>query len=130
MLDYSWEKKAYCVWDVAGRQVIETGDVDFDEGTALATTPLKLISLDNMWSIEAIVDKRPAGTGSLPQVEYHVKWLDVEEFTWEPLSVVKDTAALRIWRARHNPVALFTALRIETGPSVPTSFTLLSSPTD
>jgi transposase InsO family protein len=101
MLGYSWEKKAYRVFDPASNQVLETGDVTFDEASALTTTP-PIVALDDVYEIEAIRDQKGD--------EYLVKWVGFDDPTWEPYHVVEEASALRVWNARHQNTALLAEL--------------------
>lgn len=62
--------------------------------------PGELIDGEVEWEVEDIVDQKDKRVGRGWRRMYEVKWVGYRRTTWEPLSIVEDTAALDRWEAR------------------------------
>ncbi|KAI8586854.1 hypothetical protein BDZ88DRAFT_270376 [Geranomyces variabilis] len=63
---------------------------------------LPVITIEDEYEAERIAEER----GPKGKKQYVVYWVGYEEPTWEPYDAVKDTAALRQFFARRNPIGL------------------------
>lgn len=108
MLGYHDTKKAYRLWDTekATLHIARIGDVKFDESIVLTPPASPVITHDDEYIVDCILDEREDETG---EKQYLIKWSGYEDTTWEPYCHIKDLAALDEWERRKGAAFAFLA---------------------
>jgi len=112
LVGYHDEKKAYKLWDQSSNRIVVSRDVVFNESIILNSSSIlpRIISDENdEYEVDAIIDERETDG----EKHYLVRWTgySADDDTWEPLSHVADTEALRLWE---NQNALTVTVTVDT----------------